>query len=191
MSADQDTSFTRVVSLACHDLRTPLATVSGFARTIQRNERLEDPLGRYIDMIAAAADQMTELLETLALAGRVEGGRFDPPLVAVDTLEVARAAAEKVDGVRADGEGAVVESDREVVTRSRAAFALCARRHGRVPEVTLSVSGRTIQIAPIGDAGKVIVGEDLKDLGAAVATRAIGALGGSATVEGDALRVLL
>jgi signal transduction histidine kinase len=191
MSADQDTSFTRLVSLACHDLRTPLATVSGFARTIQRNERLEDPLGRYIDMIAAAADQMTDLLETLALAGRVEGGRFDPPLVEADTLEVAHAAAEEVDGVRAGGEGAVVETDREVLTRSLAAFASCARRHGGVPEVTLSVSGRTIEVAPIGDAGKVIVGEDLKDLGAAVATRAIRALGDSVTVDGDALRVTL
>src|SRR5215218_8324261 len=101
MSAAQNTSFTRLVSLACHDLRTPLATVSGFARTIQRNEDVEDPLGRYIDMIAAAADQMTELLETLALAGRVEGGRFDPPLVEVDTLEAARTAAAQVEGARA------------------------------------------------------------------------------------------
>src|SRR6266540_3977461 len=114
----------RTVDLGCAELLTPLATVSGFARTIQRNERLEAPLGRYIDMIAAAADQMTELLETLALAGRVEGGRFDPPLVEVDMLEAARAAAEEVEGARADGEGAVVETNREGVTRSLAAFAL-------------------------------------------------------------------
>jgi signal transduction histidine kinase len=189
MSADQDTSFARLVSLACHDLRTPLATVSGFARTIRRNERLEDPLGRYVDMIAAAADQMTELLETLALAARVETGRFDAVLLEVDTLEVARAAAQKVGRARAEGEGAVVDTDAQTLTRSVAALVLCALRHGGVAEVLLAVRGREIVLSPIGDAAQVIVAEDLKDLGAAVAVRAIRALGGSAKVDGDALRL--
>ena len=31
-----DASFPRLVSLACHDVRTPLATVFGFARMIER-----------------------------------------------------------------------------------------------------------------------------------------------------------
>ena len=29
-----DNAFARLVSLACHDLRTPLATVHGFATTL-------------------------------------------------------------------------------------------------------------------------------------------------------------
>src|SRR5215471_11026002 len=37
-----ETYFARLVSLACHDLRTPLATVHGFARTLARVES-----GRY------------------------------------------------------------------------------------------------------------------------------------------------
>src|SRR5256885_10497780 len=64
--SSQDSSFARLVSLACHDLRTPLATVHGFARTIERTQELEDPLARYLEMIGAAAAQMTELLETLS-----------------------------------------------------------------------------------------------------------------------------
>ena len=40
-SVATDRFFARFVSLACHDLRTPLATVSGFARTLERLE-LED-----------------------------------------------------------------------------------------------------------------------------------------------------
>ena len=31
---ENDTSFARLVSLACHDVRTPLATVHGFAKTL-------------------------------------------------------------------------------------------------------------------------------------------------------------
>ena len=191
MSANQNTSFTRLVSLASHDLRTPLATVSGFARTIQRNEDLGEPLSRYMEMIVAASDQMRELLETLAIAVRIEGGRYEPVLAEANTLELARAAAEAVDGARAEGEGATIETDAETLTRSLAALASCARRHGGVDEVTLAVRGRELELSPLGEASAVIVGEDLKDLGAAVAVRAVRALGGSAEVDGDTLRVTL
>ena len=34
----EETTFSKLVGLACHDLRTPLATVYGFARTITRTE---------------------------------------------------------------------------------------------------------------------------------------------------------
>ena len=63
MSAEQDTSFARLASLAVHDLRTPLATIFGFARTMERGAELEPPLPRYVEMIIAASEQMTELLE--------------------------------------------------------------------------------------------------------------------------------
>ena len=36
-------SFARFVSLACHDLRTPLATVSGFAHTLRRMRSASRP----------------------------------------------------------------------------------------------------------------------------------------------------
>src|ERR1044071_1658588 len=92
MADSQDTSFARLTSLAVHDLRTPLATIFGFARTIQRTVELEPPLSRYVEMIVEASMQMTELLEKLALAARIEGERFEPVLVEVDTLALARAA---------------------------------------------------------------------------------------------------
>jgi len=187
----KDRHFAQVVSLACHDLRTPLATVHGFARTIERNEELGDPVARYLGMIVAASDQMRDLLETLSIAVRIEGGRYDPPLAEVNTLDAARAAAEQVEGARAEGTGESIEADVETLTRSLAALALCAHRHGGVPEVTLAVDGREVTIAPIGEATEVIVGADLKDLGAAVAVRALRARGGSVEVDGDALRVRL
>jgi signal transduction histidine kinase len=189
MASPQDTSFARLVSLAAHDLRTPLATVHGFARTIQRNAQLEEPLTRYVEMIALAAAQMTELLETVSLAARIEAQRYDPTLLATDTLGAAHEAAGKLDRVRVEGSGEAVETDGDVLARSLAAFANCAHRHGGVPEVTLAVEGRTITISPIGPAAEVLLGNDLRDVGAAVAARAIAALGGSTEVEGDSLVV--
>ena len=58
----------------------------GFARTIQQREELGRPLPRYVEMIIAASEQMRELLETLAVAVRIEGDRYDPAVAEVDTL---------------------------------------------------------------------------------------------------------
>src|ERR687886_242269 len=96
MSSAQDTFFARLVSLACHDLRTPLATVSGFAKTLTRQAQLAEPASRYVEMIEAAADQLAELVDELALVARIEARRYDPTLRATDTLSLAETAAERL-----------------------------------------------------------------------------------------------
>jgi signal transduction histidine kinase len=187
MSAAQDTSFARLTSLAVHDLRTPLATIFGFARTMQRGVMLEPPLSRYVEMIIAASEQMTELLEELGLAARIAGDRYEPVFADVDTLELARAA---VPG--ADGAGATITTDPPTVQRALALLALCARRHGGVDEVNVHVDGAELTLEPVTpSAAPVILGEELKDLGAAVAVSALKALGGTVEVSGEALQVRL
>ena len=105
-----DTSFARLVSLACHDVRTPLATVHGFAKTLTRTVDLEAPADRYVEMIEAASTQMAELLDELSLVARIEDGRYDPALREADTLALAHAAAERLgeDRVRVSGDGATI-----------------------------------------------------------------------------------
>jgi signal transduction histidine kinase len=105
MSASEDTSFPRLVLLACHDLRTPLATVSGFAKTLMRVEGVDDKMARYLGLMETASEQLAELLEELNVAARIAGGRYDPALRQVDTLELARAAAEREEGVEVVGSG--------------------------------------------------------------------------------------
>jgi signal transduction histidine kinase len=159
---------------------------------MQRNEDLQDPLGRYLEMIVAASAQMTDLLEGVSQLARVEGGRYDPVLSQTDTRELADAAVAELDGVTVDGEGTEIETDAAGVTRALAAFALCAQRHGPAPAVTLSLSGRQVTVAPITDAAaSVIMGEELKDLGAAIAVRTVRALGGDVEVVAAELRVTL
>ena len=52
-----DTYFAKLVSLGCHDVRTPLATVHGFAKTLTRTVDLEAPADRYVEMIEVASAQ--------------------------------------------------------------------------------------------------------------------------------------
>src|SRR5436305_2185870 len=104
---DSATSFPRLVSLAAHDLRTPLATIHGFAQTLVRMGELGEPQQRYIEMIDAASRQLAELLDELGLAARIESERYEPNLQTVNTLTLAEGAAEELssDRVHVDGSG--------------------------------------------------------------------------------------
>jgi signal transduction histidine kinase len=184
-----DPRFARLVSLACHDLRTPLATVYGFARTLLRGGGLDERNERFVGMIEAAAEQMTELLDALAAVARISGGRWEPALREVDTLELARSADDRV---AAGGAGAVIETEVEAVERALRALAIAAIRHGPVEQVAWTVDGRMLELAPVTDAAAPIVtGEEIRDLGACVARIVIEELGGSLELDGGTLRVSL
>jgi signal transduction histidine kinase len=189
----ESADFARLVSLACHDLRTPLATVYGFARTLSRGGDLEDPAARYVEMIEAASEQLGGLLDELGLAARIESGRYDPVPQATDTLELARAAAERAgDAVTASGTGATVEVDVEPLERALAGLARAAQRHGGVPAVEIAVAAGELRIAPVvAAAAPVVLAQELKDLGAAVALRLLAASGASWELADSTLVVRL
>jgi signal transduction histidine kinase len=193
MAAD-DSSFPRLVSLAAHDLRTPLATIHGFAQTLIRMGDLGEPKQRYMEMIDAASRQLAELLDELGTAARIESGRYEPSLQPVLTLGLAQSAAIQLgeDRVRVSGDGGEVRVDPEATERGISALAQAALRHGGLDEVTLHVDGSTLVLSPVTpSSGPVVLGEDLRDLGAAVAVRVVRAVGGSVELDGDTLRITL
>jgi signal transduction histidine kinase len=181
--------FPRLVSIACHDLRTPLATVYGFARTLVRAGDHDERTARFLGMIEAAAEQMTALLDDLGLAARIAGDRFEPVLREVDTLELAHSDDARVE---VTGSGASMETDADAVRGSLRAFAVAALRHGPVERVTWTVSGPAFALSPItAAAAPVVSGEEQRDLGSLVGLLVIGALGGACAVEGETFRVSL
>jgi signal transduction histidine kinase len=189
-----DTSFSRLVSLACHDVRTPLATVHGFVKTLARQVELEPPADRYVEMIDAASGQIAELIDELSLVARIESGRYDPSLREAETLALAQAAAARLgeDRVRVSGEGAIVETDVDAVDRGISALIQAALRHGGLDEVQVTVRGSELDVSPITESSAaVVVGDDLRDLGAAVAARLVRRLGGSVAVADGTLTIRL
>ena len=176
--------FPSLVSLACHDLRTPLATVQGFAQTLVRLDQLDaEKTARYLGMIESASLELGELLELLSRAARIEGGRYEPVRRDVDSLELAPAGA--------TGTGAPVLVDPPAVEQALAALARAAARHGGV-EVAVSVDGPRVVVEPVTEAaGPIVLGEEHKDLGAAVAVRVLRALGGDVELAAGRLVVTL
>jgi light-regulated signal transduction histidine kinase (bacteriophytochrome) len=184
-----DERFPRVVSLACHDLRTPLATVYGFARTLTRAGELDDRAQRFVGMIEEAAEQMTVLLDQLGTAARIQADRWEPALREADTLALARSDDDRVD---AHGEGATVTTEPTVVSAALESLAVAASRFGPVERVAWEVHARVLELSPVtAEAAPVVTAEDLRDLGAIVARYSIEQLGGSVELADDRLRVTL
>jgi signal transduction histidine kinase len=186
--------FPQLVSLACHDLRTPLATVAGFAGMLARDPELPETPARYVGMIEAAAAQLADLIDQLALVSGIELGRYEPDLEEIDTLELAQLAAEKLGVERAEarGEGAPARVDPDATERALAGLALAALRHGSLERIELAADGHEVLIGPVtARAAPIVLAHELRDLGAATAVRLVDALGGSVALEGDTLRVTL
>jgi len=184
-----DGRFPQVVSLACHDLRTPLATIYGFARTLTRTGELDARSARFIGMIEEASQQLTELLDLLGTAARIESGKWEPGLREAGTLELATSADARI---ATTGDGEQIRTDAASIARALEALATAALRYGPVERVVWHVQGRSLALAPVtADAAPVVIAEQLRDLGAIVARRAIEELGGSLALDGETLRVTL
>jgi signal transduction histidine kinase len=188
----QAPDLAQLVSLACHDLRTPLATVAGFASTLVRDEGLGEQQTRYLGMIEAAAAQLGELVDELSLVARIEGDRYDPALEMKDTLALVREAAERLGSevATSGGEGAGAHVDGQATVRALAALARAAFRHGSLERVELVAANSEVRIVPVRpQAAPIVLAEDLRDLGAAVAVRLLRAHGCSLALEGETLRI--
>jgi signal transduction histidine kinase len=188
-----DQRYARLVSIACHDIRTPLATVHGFARTLARVE-LVDPAPRYVEMIEEASAQVADLLDQLVLVTRIAEDRYQPTLSEVDSLELARRAAadEGVAPEEVGGEGAPVQVDEAAVQRAVGQLFRAARRHGGLEAIEVIVKGPVIELGPITKfSGPVVSGEELKELGAPAAVMVIEALGGSVEVDRELASIRL
>jgi signal transduction histidine kinase len=181
-----EVGFAELVQLACHDLRTPLATVSGFAKTMGRSEQLAERDAEFVGLIDEAATQMSALVSDVGLAARIAAGRYEPYLVKADTLELASSG----DGrIRAEGAGATVETDAATFAHALEALALAALRFGEAASVTWAVSGRELALSPVAGAEAALDGSSAADLGALVGRAALAALGAEVVLEGDSLRV--
>jgi hypothetical protein len=76
--------------------------------------------------------------------------------------------------------------------RSVAALAQCALRHGGLEQVRLDVRGAELRLAPVTPASApVLLGQELRDLGAAVAVLAIRVQRGAVELDGESLRIRL
>ncbi len=193
-SLNDDPRFPELVSLACHDLRTPLATVAGFAATLVRMGDIDEQRLRYLTLIEAAATQLGEIVDDLGVVARIEGGRFEPASEPVDSLDLVRMAAKQLGNgsMRVTGSGAAVRLDRELGVRAVCSMVTAARRHGGVETLDVAVDGSGVELSPVSaETADIVRGDDLRDLASAAARRALEAQGATVTARDGAVLIAL
>ena len=110
---DDSRGFPEQISAACHDLRTPLASAYGFARTLERLGAVEGEHARYLSLVVEATEELGRLIDCLALLARAEDGRIVLDRTTLQSRALADAAIDAVPGNRlsALGAGATIEVD--------------------------------------------------------------------------------
>lgn len=192
---DQAELLLRLVALGVNDLRTPLATLGGFARTLA-SAGLPEPEAGYARTIEESGLQIASIVEDLNLLARIVEGRWQPLLAEVSSRELVEEAAARFEPgrVRVAGDaGAPVRVDRGPTVRALAALTRATMRHGALDEgIDVLVVGPTVILSPIEpNARPVLAGEESRDFGAGAALRIVHALGGSTRLDGDRFELVL
>jgi len=91
-----DQAKTDFVATVSHELRTPLASVYGAALTLQRHfDNLEEPQReRLLNLIAEEADRLSDIIDDILLASRLDSGRLQLESERFDARQVAHGVVE-------------------------------------------------------------------------------------------------
>lgn len=66
---------------ACHELRSPLAVVYGFARMLENADGIEpEAQAKYVSQIVRGAERLDAMLDDLSKIGRIAAGRVHPQI---------------------------------------------------------------------------------------------------------------
>jgi hypothetical protein len=182
-----DEGLAELVGIACHDLRTPLATVATAARLLVGEGVLPPRESELAGLVEGAADEMRLLVEQLGLAARIASGRYSPELRDADTSELVRSNDARV---VVSGAGELVPTDPAAATAALAWLTAAVLRHGGGAEVGWTVRGRSLTLAPLSQEVAAVI-DGAADLGVLVARRVLLALGATISVAGDALTIEL
>ncbi len=91
-----DTLRSEFVTTASHELRTPMTSISGAARTLLRHgDRLGGAAPDFLEMIVAESDRLSRIVDQILVASRIEAGRIDVTFERTDAAEIVRSVVER------------------------------------------------------------------------------------------------
>lgn len=183
---------------ACHELRSPLAVVYGFARMLEGSDVDPETVKRYVPQIVRGAERLDGLLDLLAQMGRVAAGRVLPSVSSVSLRSVVEdlAALERNQGrLRVEmGDDITVRVDQNWLSESLQAIVdgLC---FDDGIDVRLSWTHEKhevqVRIVPNSSFPMIDVEPDKASLGLALARMRTVAMGGSFDGIGDRIVLTL
>ena len=140
---------------ASHELKTPLASLSGFIETLKGHAR-DDPKARdrFLDIMAVQADRMSRLVADLLSLSRIELNEHVPPSGRVD---LARAADDVMDAV------SILSAERSVtvILQDRALSAPVHGDRDEIVQVVQNLVDNAIKYSPSGATVDIVIRPDV------------------------------
>jgi signal transduction histidine kinase len=139
-AAERESRKDRFLSLAAHELKTPLTSIKGFSYSLARRLEKGEPCDpRHVQVLERQAERLHALLEEMLEVSRIETGRFvlhQEPCEVVELVESVRRSLRRL-GADADVDAHVETSlpllaDRERIERALTAMVVRARSLGPV-----------------------------------------------------------
>jgi two-component system phosphate regulon sensor histidine kinase PhoR len=98
------------VANVSHELKTPLTSISGYTETLLAERPDERTERQFLETILANAHRMQPLVDDLLDLARIESGRWQPDLAALDLTDVAAEVVSDFAG-RGDERGVTISTD--------------------------------------------------------------------------------
>src|SRR5438132_13669809 len=148
-AAEREARKDRFLSLAAHELKTPLTSIKGFAYSLSRRmEKGESADPRTVQILERQAERLHGLLEEMLEVSRLEMHRFVLHQEPCELGELVDAALRAVRRLAGEGEVELqmaeqlpLNADRERIERTVGAMVLRARNHGSPVAVRLARDG--------------------------------------------------
>lgn len=184
---------------ACHELRSPLAVVYGFARMLENASNLDEAATeKYVSQIVRSAERLDHMLDDLSKIGRVAAGRIHPNIEHVPLRSVIDdlCATSTNDGRLSVDAGAdvAVKADPAWLTESLQAVVdgLCFEE-GIDVRITWRHEPHDVQlhVVPNSSFPMIDVEPDKSGLGISLARMRIVAMGGGFEGSGDRIVITL
>jgi signal transduction histidine kinase/CheY-like chemotaxis protein len=153
-AAEREARKDRFLSLAAHELKTPLTSIKGFAYSLGRRLEKGEPFDpRSVTILERQAERLHGLLEEMLEVSRLEMGRFVLHQEPCELGELADSALRSVRRLGLDGDVTVeskvplpLAADRERIERVVTALLHRARLLGTPVRVSLSREGARAQL---------------------------------------------
>ncbi len=201
VASGQDTQqlLQQAIGPACHELRSPLAVVYGFARMLEGSPNLDEAAQeKYVGQIVRSAERLDHMLDDLSKIGRIAARRMHPQIEHVPLRSVVDdlCATSTNDGRLAVDPGAdvTVKADPTWLTESLQAIVdgLCFE-DGIDVRLTWRHEAHEVQlhIVPNSSFPMIDVEPDKSGLGISLARMRVVAMGGTFEGSGDRIVVTL
>jgi signal transduction histidine kinase/ActR/RegA family two-component response regulator len=148
-AAERESRKDRFLSLAAHELKTPLTSIKGFSYSLARRLEKGEPCDpKHVQVLERQAERLHALLEEMLEVSRIETSRFTLHQEPCELLELMEASLRSLRRLGQDADlkhkvepALPLHADRERIERALTAMVLHARSHGQPSIEAVRVQG--------------------------------------------------